>query len=179
MDRPEKVGYSNTVIAPIIDKELWLCPNDDRELIYANFSTHTHPSRVSAFEWAKKTPWVNQQKNMSGPQQRDSFFDNLQNHKFSMCPRGNSVGTYRLWESLYCGAYPVTLTTPYLAHFRGQLPIVEVDSWDELSLDFLNEKFEELKLKSQDWNWRLLDLEYWQAEMRMDLQLGVDNNANI
>ena len=60
----------------------------------------------------------------------------LAQYKWCICPEGNGVDTYRLWEAMYLGCVPIVLKSPFidaLMHYTGgELPIYVVDAWDKL-----------------------------------------------
>jgi hypothetical protein len=52
-----------------------------------------------------------------------------------MCPPGNAHDTHRLWESLYCGARPIVLRTPFIERLLETCPGFKLhilDSFDDV-----------------------------------------------
>ena len=94
----------------------------------------------------------------------NKYFQELQEHKFCICPQGNGVDTYRFWECLYLGVIPIVTRCPLVEQFED-LPIFIVNSWSEfrflcrLSTEFLDYKYNEIKHKSC--NTEKLDYNYW------------------
>ncbi len=88
----------------------------------------------------------------------DPFIEDLASSKFVISPRGNGLDTHRIWESLYVGSFPIVKTSSLNALYEG-LPIVIVDNWDEVTEEFLERKYSELK--SQSLSYEKLYTEYW------------------
>ena len=87
------------------------------------------------------------------------FISEMYNHKFVLCPRGNGVDTHRLWMSLYLGTIPIVKYHIVHSTFK-HLPILFINDWDEVTEDFLNQKFEEIHSKEYDFS--ILKMEYWE-----------------
>merc|ERR1711879_78081 len=81
------------------------------------------------------------------------------NSKFNLCPMGIGMDTYRVVESLGFGMIPVFLTTP-MDHSYSKLPVLLVDSFADVTPEFLEKKYLEL-CNRQDYDFRRLTLEYW------------------
>jgi hypothetical protein len=89
----------------------------------------------------------------------DYFYDKISRSKFTLCPRGCGIDTYRLWDSICLGSIPIV--EKYDGHqYFIELPILFVDSYEELNEDFLKEKYEEFLKK--DFSYDKLKIEYWQ-----------------
>lgn len=100
--------------------------------IYFNFSIQTN---VKARQYCynsiiNKIPFL----------ENVSCLDNiirLETYQFCICPEGNGVDTHRFWEALYVKTVPIVMRTPFIDHLVQQmrdLPIVILDSWDDLDV---------------------------------------------
>jgi hypothetical protein len=101
---------------------------------WAFFSRNTHSSRddlISILE--KSSPhWVRTTGASNGGKFFVSdFYRNVLQHVAIVCPRGHGLDTHRAWESLYLGRVIITLHSPADKLWEG-LPVVLLDSWDEL-----------------------------------------------
>jgi hypothetical protein len=56
--------------------------------------------------------------------------------KFVICPEGNGLDCHRTWEALLMGAIPVIKHSTLDPLFEG-LPVLLVDSWDQVTEEFL------------------------------------------
>ena len=130
--------------------------------VYANFSIQTNvQDRTSLHEKIKDLDYVtndvifNYQENLN----RDygNYVNKILNHKMSLCPAGNGVDCHRVWEVLYLNRVPIVKKSTIMNHFKD-LPIVFVDNWDDLDLDFLLEEYEKVKQNKRE----KLSFGYWQ-----------------
>jgi len=82
----------------------------------------------------------------------DKYLNNLSKFKYSICPAGNGLDTYRMWESLYLKVIPVCITNPLVDFYSKIFPIVVLDSWDDFNETNMN--------VSCDWeNYNLLEFD--------------------
>jgi len=73
----------------------------------------------------------------------------LSEYKFCICPEGNGVDTHRLWEALYLKTVPIVIKSNFTNILKNSnIPLVIVDSWDNLNIEELN--YEEFNFDSQD-----------------------------
>lgn len=85
-----------------------------------------------------------------------SYLMNMKKAKYCLSPWGDTPDCYRHWEAMYVGCIPITIKHDKLEKFYD-LPILFLDSWDELSEDFLISKYDETINKDRT----KLDLNYW------------------
>jgi hypothetical protein len=93
---------------------------------------------------------------------REEFFQKLSSAKFSVCPRGNAYDTFRMWDSLYLGTIPIVVKEARYQESLTDLPILFLDSYEQfatLSLDFLNEKYEQML--QQVFDYKKLTIDHW------------------
>ena len=64
-------------------------------------------------------------------------------------PPGNSVDCHRIWESIYLGVIPIV--EKHLCHdYWNDLPILFVNSFNDINEKILNENYETLISKSNE-----------------------------
>jgi hypothetical protein len=97
--------------------------------VYFFFSLGTHPSRQECYNTLKDVLEFNQTRS------REDYFVELKRHRYAICPRGNGLDTHRLWECLYLDVIPIMLKTDSVN--IGKLPVMFVDSWDDLDVNNL------------------------------------------
>ena len=91
---------------------------------------------------------------MNKPIPQDRYFEELAKYKFCVCPPGNTLDCYRMWECLYLKVIPICLKFPFTEYFAKFFPIYLVEDWDEINLEELDSMYDELG----DWkNYDLLD----------------------
>lgn len=132
---------------------------DIRNLIYLGFRVSTNifeRSRlINMFQNSDKTSITNYDRTKEG---YNIYLDNIFNHKFVLCPRGNGIDTHRIWESLYLRSIPIIRREKY--NYFEDLPILYVNDWIEiLNFNFLEKKYDEITSKEYDLN--KLYLSYW------------------
>jgi hypothetical protein len=134
-------------------------PRDIKNLVYMNFSVSTYPAeRQQVWDMFKDKPWVTVGEPVNTLDGRRNFLSEIRNHRFVLCPRGNGVDTHRLWETLYMGGIPIVLRN--IAHSDwADLPILFVDSWEEVTEEFLNSQIE--RFETTQWNMNKLHVGYW------------------
>jgi hypothetical protein len=103
------------------------------DLLYANFSIQTHPSRVDAMSVAKKLGYATIETGVN----YEEYLKSLVHHKFCICPRGNGIDTHRFWEAQYLDCIPIILSCDWTASY-SDMPVLILDSWallEELDLN--------------------------------------------
>ena len=141
-----------------VSRERWL---------YINFRPETNPKvrqkiydtfqlRAQQEHWMTFEPPKDHGNN-------EEFSTQLTRHQFVLAPPGNGIDTHRLWEALALGAYPIALRSSVLEPFEA-LPILFVDDYDEVTLDFLNKNLLELKAKQQ--NLFMLKMDFWGQKIK-------------
>lgn len=134
-------------------------PKEIKNLAYMNVRIETHKQeRQLVFDKFSPNSWVTTEKPNQTMEGRKTFLEQVYNHRFCICPRGNGLDTHRLWESLYLRTIPIVLWHSHFEHFKD-LPILFINSWDEVTEDFLNKKYDEIM--SKNWNFDKLRVSYW------------------
>jgi hypothetical protein len=119
--------------------------------IYINLTFR--PERADCVEYFKKIGYpFTPAKSL-----RDYLFD-LARSKFVISPRGNGLDTHRLWEALLLGCYPVVKSST-LDSLYEDLPVVVVKCWEEVTYEFLEQKY--LEFRNREWNMSKLYAPYW------------------
>ena len=134
-------------------------PRNITNLVYMNFSIGTYPlERQKVWDLFKDKSWVTCEDPVNSLEGRKTFLSNARNHHYVICPRGNGIDTHRLWETLYMGSIPIVLRD--IAHSDWtDLPILFVDSWEEVNEDFLKSNIE--RFATTQWNYNKLHVGYW------------------
>lgn len=141
-------------------------------LVYLNLDPNTDGERKLVQELFARQPFCLQSK------KRLSFKDYLQEMaqcKFVLSPRGLGPDCYRTWEALLVGSIPIVRRCMYeysknvkknsrcfhsqLDDLYEGLPVLLIDSWDELTEEFLNRKYAEIT--SKQYSIAPLYMEYW------------------
>lgn len=147
-----------------IDEMAAINVDKKENLIYINFHIKNHPDRQICINHFKKYDWANIEK--SNETSRLSFTDyakELNKHKYSACPRGSGIDTHRIYESLYFNVIPIVKNNE-LSDMYSNMPILLINDWSEITLELLNNRYDELYSKLINWkeknkNW--YKVEYW------------------
>lgn len=133
--------------------------NEKRPILcYCNFSLNTHPDRRQIFQYLKTKPFVSFE-NMGNFLQysisRDTFFKRLSAAKFTICPRGNALDTFRFFDVLYAGSIPIIVREDFHNDPRfTNLPILFLNRKEDflqLSRRYLMAKYAELLAKKRSY----------------------------
>jgi len=129
-------------------------------LVYLNFNIQNYPSeRGLVYNYFKDKDFVTIGKIENTLIGRKNFLKDIYNHKFVLCPRGNGLDTHRLWETLYMKTIPIVKREIYNKDFTD-LPILFINKWEEITEEFLHQKYEEIM--SKEWNLDKLKISYWE-----------------
>ena len=143
-------------------------------LVYCNFSLNTHSVRQEIFNNIKDMDFIQFEhmgEFLSYSISREQFFERLSSSKYSICPRGNGIDTFRLWDSLYLGTIPIVVKEALFHKELEDLPILFLESPEEFSKltnDFLESKYQDMLNK--EWNYEKLKLSYWRSLINNTLQ---------
>lgn len=154
----------------IVPRDQWL---------YINFRPETNPlirqKIYDSFKTrAKQESWMTfEMPDHCG--NNKNFSEQLKRHRFVLTPPGNGIDTHRLWESLALGAYPIALKSSVLEPFEA-LPILFVDHYDEVTLDFLKTNLFQLEQKRK--NYGMLQMNYWEKKIQ-EAQSGLSNQKKL
>lgn len=132
-------------------------------LVYMNHNIKTNPSeRELPYRLFGNRPWVTSVRGVNGSG-FDQYLDNVYNHKFMICPRGNGMDTHRLWECLYMGTVPI-VKKDINNWFYNRLPILYVDEWEDVNEGMLIDKLP--LYETGNWNKEMLTFNYWKNHIQ-------------
>lgn len=143
-------------------------------LLYCNFNTDTNREiRPTVRDQIYKLGWAK----CEHFQLDERYFFHLANSHFSVCPPGNGIDSYRIWESLYLGTTPIVLRSHFTERLAQFFPIYIVDSYAELTQDKLKSfikvkpEVQQNRLKRSFWVNRILEFtkSYWEPTPFGDL----------
>ena len=112
-----------------------------KQKLYCNFDPITNKNRANILATLKS-------KSFSVSVDRKdfySYFNELKEYQFIASPPGTGIDCHRTWEALYAGCIPVV--EKHFMYDSYNLPIIQIDNWNDLTLDLLVYKFNLLKDK--------------------------------
>lgn len=154
-ESPEHLIYGNLDIM----MEVMYKPKNLKNLVYMNFNIQTFISeRQHVWDLFKDYDWVTKEESINSLEARKNFLEQIRNHTFTLCPRGNGIDTHRLWETLYMGGIPIVREDIAMDDFKD-LPILFVRDWDQITPDFLRNQ--ESIIQHKVCNLYKLKVDYW------------------
>jgi hypothetical protein len=103
----------------------------------------------------------------------DEWLDSVNQHRFVLAPFGHGLDTHRISEILLLGAIPVMRRSTISSCFddsdnllrntnRGSLPVVILDSWNDLTVERLEREWERItKHPKTYWDWKRVFIYHW------------------
>jgi len=131
-------------------------------LLYINHSIKTFPNeRSEPYEIFKDNDWCTLVHGYNG-YDYNQYINNVFNHPYTLCARGNGFHTHREFECLYAGNQPIVIKNINNSQY-SDLPIVYVDSWKEITKGFLEVKYLEFHRNKLNniYNFEKLKFSYW------------------
>jgi hypothetical protein len=159
-------GLANEWWSPEVKKrdkmcDKWYESRIIRNLVYMDHNFVQNPlERKLPYDVLGDKPWVTAQ---MGGLNFIKFLDNVYNHKFVICPRGNGMGTHREWETLYMGSIPIMERDLNNRFYEGKLPFCFVNKWDDIDEEFLNQEYD--RIKNTTWKMEMLTFAYWKNKI--------------
>lgn len=129
--------------------------NDKRPILcYCNFSLNTHVDRKVIYNILKPKKFItfeNMQTFLNYSISRDKFFERLGTSKFTVCPRGNALDTFRFYDTIYSGSIPIVVKKSFnnLPMFQD-IPVLFLDKisdFQNLTSEYLEKMYIELSRK--------------------------------
>lgn len=128
-------------------------------LVYLNITVKNFPKeRKKIVSLYSDKKWVTFDKPDQTNMGHTNFINKIRNHKFIFAPRGNGIDTHRIWEAIYLKTIPIVKKCIGMENFY-HLPILFVDTWDDITEEYLNLKYEEINNKKHDLS--MVDINYW------------------
>jgi len=88
-------------------------------------------------------------------------------HAFVVSPRGNGIDTIRTWEALMLGCIVIVrrieAPMPPIEELYADLPVVMIDSWSEVTREFLAKNLSEFakRTANNEFRYEKLSMKYW------------------
>jgi hypothetical protein len=148
------------------------------KILYCNFTVYNYPSpRIEDFNYWKKRSDLEDWITVKPTNHNDNktYWKDLYEHYFNICSSpsadydiNKNRDTYRFWETLASGGYPIIKRSKMAEFFLYELdlPLIIVDSWDEINLDKLKNLIPMLSKK----NISPITEEYWINRLRKQLE---------
>jgi hypothetical protein len=129
-----------------------------KKLVYANFSIHTHPTRKVLLSTISDLSFITKSQNL----QYELYLEELAQHQFCLCPRGNGIDTHRFWEAQYLNTIPIIVKADWTPAYSG-LPVLVLEDWDLLKTIDLQKEY--IQISSTYFHFAALDLLSYKMEI--------------
>jgi len=142
---PIPIGLENDRWFPEINKKGKLLERNHSnsmpsKLLYVNHAIWTNPeSRQIVYDLLRNKSWVTCVENSKNGTNFDSYLNDITDHFYVASPNGNGSDCHRTWEVLYANRVPIVTRNSNDSMFDG-LPVLIIDSWEEVTEDFLRSK---------------------------------------
>ena len=127
-------------------------------LVYMNFVIKTNIQKRSECFNAMNHNWVTKKQNIP----IHEFYLDLKQSKYAVSPEGTGIDCHRIYECIYFDTIPI-LKTSLMDDFYKRLPVIIVNSWEEVTENFLLHNYEMYYKKLINWkkenDW--LSPKYW------------------
>lgn len=134
-----------------------------KNLAYMNFKVSTFPAERSVVkQMFSGLGWVTEGSIDLSESGHRKYLENIRDHKFCLCPRGNGVDTHRMLECIYLGSIPICKRSVALEQFE-ELPILFIDDWMEISQEYLEKVYE--VFSTRDFNVQKILMSYWKSQI--------------
>lgn len=143
---PIPIGLENNRWFPEVNKKGKLLERNHSndlpsKLLYVNHAIWTNPGeRQIVYDRLRNKDWVTCVENSKNGTNFDSYLNDIADHFYVASPNGNGSDCHRTWEVLYSNRVPV-VTRKNNSMFDG-LPVLMIDSWDEVTEDYLRSKMQ-------------------------------------
>ena len=127
------------------------------KLLYVSHKEDSHSERIGTRQMFMDKLWATVDTTRV---EYTEFLENLSNHKFMLCPRGNAIDCHRNWEVLYMRRVPVMKRHPYLEELFKDYPVLFVDDYSKVTEDLLKAN-DNLYQRAQEMDLSQLYLPNW------------------
>ena len=128
-------------------------------IVYKNFDIGTNINVRRVIDQITNTNKIFMDRNW--PQ--TEYLTRLSKSMFVISPPGNGIDCHRIWEALYVRTVPIVERSSAFRNFTN-LPIMFIDRWEDITIDFLKTQIPLYYNKSYDL--KQLKLEYWKELIR-------------
>ena len=129
------------------------------KLLYINMTLRTNKIREEMYNKLKDKEFCY----VTTRKPNKEFIKELSEFKFVASPKGLGTDCHRTWEAMLIGTIPI-IDRSEMSHLFDDLPVLIIDSWNQITREFLEEKFTEIISKS--YNLKKLYADYWFDQIR-------------
>lgn len=166
------LGVVDESCMKLINKNLH---NPKTKPLYCNFQTYSNKkNREEVLRQCKTLEFCTIEQNLSN----QDYYKSLSEHSFVICPTGNGIDSYRVWEGLYLRTIPILQHSDFAIRLQREFPIMIVDSYAELTTRKLEDFLETVNFEYTE----KLYKDYWINKIkdytRLTKKTYIDVGAN-
>lgn len=128
--------------------------------VYLNFSINTNKEeRQKCYDILYSQKYVTSEFNIKP----EEFYKKIKMSKYIICPDGTGYDCHRIYESILCDSIPIIKKNP-LEDFYKKLPVVVIESWRDITEEYLNDNYEQYYNNILNWkknNPKWTTAKYW------------------
>ena len=132
-------------------------------LVYKNFDINTNSYERNLCNSLTNNNGIP----LSTHQTISNYWNTISKSVFIISPPGNGIDCHRVWEALYLRCVPVIKEHEAFSQFK-HLPILFVNNWEEVTIDFLKSKVSLYLDKEKLFDIPLLEIDYWRNTILND-----------
>jgi hypothetical protein len=154
-------------------------PHPKNYLLYLNYTERDHARRKEVADRFWDKPYCLNRNRPRMPTSFSDFWREVSQSKFVLSPLGLEVDCTRTWECFILGSIPI-VERSFLDPLYDKLPILLVHSWDEITEDFLNQKYS--KMQDMSYCVEKAFFPYWQdliLEKQRSVQRGETFSSSL
>ena len=132
-----------------------------KNLLYFNFNQTTNNPLYQPHKNIRHTAKSDLLKNgfkYNESENFENYIKTLSTYKFCVAPPGRGIDSHRCWEALMVGTIPIVISSS-INELYDDLPVIIVDSWNVITVQFLNQKYDEILNTS--YNFEKVYSKYW------------------
>ncbi len=123
--------------------------------IYLNFTVTNNPSeRKPVMDYFQGKSFAY----FARPKPPAQYLEEMKQYRYVINPAGNGLDCHRTWEALILGCIPI-MKHSILDRMLADLPIIFVTDWTEVTPEFLEHQF--LEMKNKTYNIQKAYADYW------------------
>lgn len=163
---PIPIGLENDYVANSVEKKHMLVRlSNERsyimpsKILYINHNIGTNPGeRDKPYHLFSTSHWSTVE-HSGGFSYQEHYYSKILDHFFMLSPPGNGIDCHRTWEILYLKRIPILKRVGRLEDLYSGLPVVFINNYEEISEEFLLNKYDETLNRS--FNFDKLKFSHW------------------
>lgn len=134
--------------------------NEKTNLSYCNFAEYSNVENRKKVKFQCKQAGIFE---IEHGLSQESYYQKLSTFKFSVCPTGNGIDSYRIWECLYLNTFPIIQQSNFAKRILEFFPVLIVEDYSKLTKEFLESEHVRLsKIEYKD----KLTYSYWSKKVK-------------